>query len=124
MTVVTLRAWVVAVLALLAAGAGVSALSGGAASSSLLRLGFAAAVLSVYAAVAALVTTRRESRTPLRCAVWGGAVPLAVGVVTLLLVAARAGAVAGAVNASPWLLGVLAAVLLGPWLPAFRWPRR
>ena len=117
-----LRAWGFSVVALLVACAGLATLTSSSASTSLVRLAVAASVLSVYAAMAALLMTKRSERTRLRCLVWGGTVPLAVGIATALLAGSAGGFGSGLLAVLPWLAGVLAAVLLGPWLPTLRLP--
>jgi len=117
-----LRAWGFSIVALIVACAGLATLTASSSSTSLIRLGVAAAVLSVYAATMALLMTRRSERTRLRSLVWGGAVPLAVGIATALLAGAAGGFASGLLALLPWLAGVLAAVLLGPWLPTLRLP--
>jgi hypothetical protein len=117
-----LRAWGFAVVALLVACAGLASLTASSTSTSLLRLGIAAAVLSVFAATVALLMTRRSERTRLRCLVWGGAVPLAVGIASAALAGSAGGFGYGVLALLPWLAGVVAAVLLGRWLPALRLP--
>jgi amino acid transporter len=117
-----LRAWGFSVVALVVACAGLATLTASSSSTSLVRLGVAASVLSVFAATMALLMTRRSERTRLRCLVWGGAVPLAVGIATALLAGSAGGLAAGLLALLPWLAGVLAAVLLGPWLPTLRLP--
>jgi hypothetical protein len=119
----TLRAWGLAVLALLAASAGMSVLTASSSSTSLVRMDIAAAVLSIYAAAIGLLLTERAARTRLRCLLWGGTVPVLVGLGTAALVAATAGAVAGLLALLPWLTGALAAWGLGPYLPELRLPR-
>lgn len=123
----TTRAWVAAAVALLAAGAGMSALSSGSPTTSPLTLGIAAGVLSGYAAATALVLTRRSDRTWRRCAWWGVTVPWLVGGVNAALVAEAAGAVPALLSAVPWLVGAAAVSALGPVLPSLglpRWLRR
>ena len=117
-----LRAWGFSLLALLVACAGLATLTASSSSTSLVRLAVAASVLSVYAATAALLMTQRSERTRFRCLVWGGAVPLAVGIATALLAGSAGGFGSGLFALLPWLAGVLAAVLLGPWLPTLRLP--
>ena len=117
-----LRAWGFSVVALLVACAGLATLTSSSSSTSLVRLAVAASVLSVYAATAALLMTKRSERTRLRCLVWGGTVPLAVGSATALLAGSAGGFGSGLLAVLPWLAGVLAAVLLGPWLPMLRLP--
>ena len=117
-----LRAWGFSVVALLVACAGLATLTSSSSSTSLVRLAVAASVLSVYAATAALLMTKRSERTRLRCLVWGGTVPLAVGIATALLAGSAGGFGSGLLAVLPWLAGVLAAVLLGPWLPTLRLP--
>ena len=110
-----LRAWGFSVVALLVACAGLATLTSSSSSTSLVRLAVAASVLSVYAAAAALLMTRRSERTRFRCLVWGGTVPIAVGIATALLAGSAGGFGSGLFALLPWLAGVLAAVLLGPW---------
>jgi hypothetical protein len=118
-----LRAWGFSAVALLVACAGLSTLTASSSSTSLVRMGVAASVLSIYSATVALLMTRRSERTRLRCLVWGGAVPFAVGIATGLLAGSAAGLGSGLLALLPWLAGVLAAVLLGPWLPSLRLPK-
>jgi hypothetical protein len=123
----TALCWAVAVMALIAAGAGVSSLAGGMSDTSIGRMALAAGVLSAYTAAAGLVVTRRTERTRLRCLLWGGTVPILVGLLNAALVTPRAGLLAGLVSALPWLAGALLMVALGPFLPAIRlpsWARR
>ena len=75
-----LRAWGFSLVALLAACAGLAAVSASASSTSTVRLSIAAAVLSVFAALVALLITPRDERTRLRSLLWGGLVPLVVGI--------------------------------------------
>ncbi len=117
-----LRAWGFSLVALLVACAGLASFTASSSSTSLGRLAVAAAVLSVFAAAVALIMTRQSERTRLRCLIWGGAVPLAVGIATALLAGSAGGLVAGLLALLPWLAGVLAAVVLGPWLPTLRLP--
>ena len=117
-----LRAWGFSVVALVVACAGLATLTAGSSSTSLVRLGVAASVLSVFAATMALLMTRRSERTRLRCLIWGGAVPLAVGIVTSVLAGSAGGFGYGILALLPWLVGLPAAVLLGQWLPALRLP--
>ncbi len=117
-----LRAWGLSVLALVTAGAGMAVLTASSSTTSLVRMGIAAAVLSVYAAAIGLLTTLRGDRTRWRCLLWGGAIPAVVGMVTGIVVAGAAGAAAGALAAVPWLVGTLVAWGAGPYLPGFRLP--
>jgi hypothetical protein len=119
----TLKAWGLAVLALLAASAGMSVLTASSSSTSLVRMDIAAAVLSTYAAAIGLLLTERAERTRLRCLLWGGTVPVLVGVGTAALVVATAGVGASLLALLPWLTGALAAWGLGPYLPELRLPR-
>ena len=119
---IALRAWGFSLVALLAACAGLAAVSASATSTSTVRLSIAAAVLSVFAALVALLITPREERTRLRSLLWGGLVPLVVGVGTGLLAGSAGGFVPGLKALLPWLAGVLAAGVLGPLLPAVRLP--
>jgi hypothetical protein len=119
----TLRAWGLSVLALLAASAGMSVLTASSSSTSLVRMDIAAAVLSIYAAAIGLLLTERAERSRLRCLLWGGTVPVLVGVGTAALVVATAGVGAGLLALLPWLTGALAAWGLGPYLPELRLPR-
>jgi uncharacterized membrane protein YfcA len=117
-----LRAWAFSIAALLVACAGLATLTASSSSTSLVRLAVAASVLSVFAATVALLMTKRSERTRLRCLVWGGAVPLAVGCGTAVLAGSAGGFGYGIVALLPWLVGLPAAVLLGRWLPALRLP--
>jgi hypothetical protein len=117
-----LRAWGFSLVALLVACAGLVSFTASSSSMSLGRLAVAAAVLSVFAATVALIMTKRSERTHFSCLVWGGAVPLAVGIATALLAGSAGGFVAGLLALLPWLAGVVAAVVLGPWLPTLRLP--
>lgn len=119
----TVRAWVVSLLALVVAGAGLFALASSSTTTSLLRMGVAAAVLGVFVSVAGVLVTPTEARTWLRCLVWG-ALPLVVGAGTALLVADQAGASAALVALLPWLAGPVVGTFLGPRLPALRLPAR
>jgi len=110
-------------LSLVAAGAGMSALTASSSTTSLVRMDVAAAVLSTYAAVIGLLLTKRAERTRMRCLLWGGTVPVLVGVGTAVLVVAIAGAGAGVLALLPWLTGALAAWGLGPYVPDLRLPR-
>jgi MFS family permease len=120
---IALRAWGFSLAALLAACAGLASVSSSAASTSMTRLSVAAAVLSVFAAVTALLVTPREERTRLLSLLWGGLVPLLVGIGTALLAGSTGGLVPGLLALLPWLAGVLVAGLAGPALPSFRLPR-
>jgi hypothetical protein len=115
-----LRAWGFSLVALVVACAGLATLTASSSSTSLVRLGIAASVLSTYTATMALLMTKRSERTRLRSLVWGGAVPLTVGIGTALLAGSAGGFAAGLLALLPWLAGVLAAALLGPWLPTLR----
>ena len=117
---IALRAWGFSLVALLAACAGLASVSSGAAGTSTVRLSVAAAVLSIFAALVALLITPREERTRLRSLLWGGLLPIVVGIVTGLLAGASGGAVPGLLALVPWLAGVLVAGLLGPMLPSVR----
>ncbi|GAA3707802.1 hypothetical protein GCM10022204_27240 [Microlunatus aurantiacus] len=112
-----LRAWLVGLVALGLAGAGVTSLAAGSAVTSLTRMAVAAGVLGAYTAVAALLVTPRDERTWIRCLWWGGLVPVLITVVTVVLVAGRAGPASAVVAALPWLVGALPVCLAGPWLP-------
>jgi hypothetical protein len=116
------RTWFLSLVALVAAGAGMAVLTTNGPTTSLTRMGFAAAVLSIYAAAIGLLTTRRSERTRLRCLVWGGGVPTLVGVGTGILVATVAGLTAGLLAALPWLVGTVFAWAAGPYLPGLRLP--
>ena len=118
----TVRAWVVALVALVAAAAGMSALTAGSSTTSQVRIAFAAAVLSAYAAAAALVATDRSERTVPRCLLWGPAVPTLVGLANVALVTAAADAARGVVSGLPWVLAALLVSALGPRLPSLRFP--
>jgi len=121
---IALRAWGFSLAALLAACAGLASVSSSAASTSMVRLNVAAAVLSGFAAVAALLVTPRAERTRLRSLFWGGTVPLLVGAGTAALAGSAGGLVPGLLALLPWLTGVLVAGLVGPVLPSFRLPWR
>jgi len=99
-----------------------STLAAGNVTTSMGRMAFAAAVLSTYASLAALIFTPRDLRSRLRCLLWGG-VPLVVGAGNAVLVAGPLGAVAGLLSALPWLAGPLLAYALGLALPQLRRPR-
>ena len=120
---IALRAWGFSLVALLAACAGLASVSSSAASTSMTRLSVAATVLSVFAAVAALLVTPRDERTRLLSLLWGGLVPLVIGIGTAVLVASSGGLLLGLLALLPWLAGVLVAGLAGPVLPSFRLPR-
>ena len=117
-----LRAWGFSVAALLAACAGLATITASTSSTSLVRLGLAASVLSVFTAAVALLMTKRSERTRLRSLVWGGAVPFAVGIGTALLAGSAGGFGYGILALLPWLVGLPAAVLLGRWLPTLPLP--
>jgi uncharacterized membrane protein YfcA len=119
---IALRAWGFSLVALLAACAGLAVVSSGAAGASAVRLSVAAAVLSIFAALVALLITPREERTRMRSLLWGGLLPLVVGIVTGLLAGASGGAGSGVLAMLPWLAGVLLAGLVGPMLPSLRLP--
>lgn len=120
---IALRAWGFSLVVLLAACAGLASVSSSAASTSMTRLSVAATVLSVLAAIAALLVTPRDERTRLLSLLWGGLVPLVIGIGTALLVASSGGLLRGLLALLPWLAGVLVAGLAGPVLPSFRLPR-
>ena len=112
-----LRAWLVGLVALGLAGAGVTSLAAGSAVTSLTRMSVAAGVLGAYTAVVGLLVTPRDERTWARCLWWGGLVPAVIAVVTVVLVWGRGGPATAALAGLPWLLGALPVCLLGPWLP-------
>lgn len=118
MSSIAVRAWLVALVGLALAGAGVTSLAAGSTVTSLTRMAIAAAVLSAYTALVALIVTPRAERTARRCLWWGGLVPGMVAIATAVLVAASSGLLRGLLYASPWLLGALVVCLAGPWLPA------
>lgn len=121
-----LRAWLVALVAVGLAGAGVTSLAAGSAVTSLTRMSVAAGVLAAYTALVALLVTPRDERTWVRCLAWGGLVPLLIAVVTAVLVTSRTGLAPGALAGLPWLVGALPVCLAGPWLPGLarlRWRR-
>jgi MFS family permease len=120
---IALRAWGFSLVALLAACAGLAVISSSAASTSMVRLGVAAAVLSGLSAAAGLLVTDREQRTRLRSLLWGGLVPLLVGIGTAVLAGSAGGPVLGLLALLPWLSGVVVAAVLGPVLPWVRLPR-
>ena len=119
---IAVRAWGFSVMALVAACAGLASVSSGAADTSTVRLSVAAAVLSIFAALVALLITPQEERTRLRSLLWGGLVPLLVGVATALVAGSSGGTVLGLLALLPWLAGVVVAGLLGPVLPSVRLP--
>ena len=112
------RAWLVALVAVSLAGAGVTSLAAGSAVTSLTRMAVAAGALGAYTAVAARGGTPRRARAWRRCLWWGGLVPLVIAVVTGVLVAGRVGPAAAVLAGLPWLVGALPVCLAGPWLPA------
>ncbi|HVK35603.1 MAG TPA: hypothetical protein VM428_08075 [Microlunatus sp.] len=112
------RAWLVGLVAVGLAGAGVTSLAAGSAVTSLTRMAVAAGALGAYTAVVALLVTPRTERTWRRCLWWGGLVPVVIAVVTMVLVAGRVGPGPAVLAGLPWLLGALPVCLLGPWLPA------
>ena len=112
------RAWLVALVAVSLAGAGVTSLAAGSAVTSLTRMAVAAGARGAYTAVAALLVTPRRERTWRRCLWWGGLVPLVIAVVTGVLVAGRVGPAAAVLAGLPWLVGALPVCLAGPWLQA------
>jgi hypothetical protein len=117
-----LRAWGFSAAALFVACAGLATLTASSSSTSLVRLSFAASVLSIFAATVALLMTHRSERTRLRCLIWGGSVPVGIGIATGLLAGSAGGFASGLLALLPWLAGVPAAVLLGPWLPSLQLP--
>lgn len=116
------RAWAVAAVGLLVATAGMTSLAISGSVTSATRMAVAAGILSGYTAVVGIVTTRRPNRTRLWCLLFGGVVPLVVGLVNLVLVSRTVGTAAGAFSALPWLVGPLLAYAVGPLLPALRFP--
>jgi hypothetical protein len=121
-----LAGWTAALLALIIAGAGMSATLSGSATTDPVRLSFAAILLSCYAALVGTVLTERTDRTWLRCLVWGGGIPILVAWLTMIVVAADAGPLAGTLAGAPWLAGPLLVALIGRRLPGFhpyRWVR-
>ena len=48
--------------------------------------------------------------------------PVAIGIATAMLAGSAGGFAPGLLALLPWLAGVAAAVLLGPWLPSLRLP--
>lgn len=118
--------WAAALVSLIIAGAGMSATLSGSATTEPVRLSFAAALLGCYAALVGVVVTERADRTRLRCVLWGGGIPILVGWLTAVVVAADAGPAAGLLAGAPWLAGPLLVALIGRRLPAFhpyRWLR-
>ena len=122
MTRQTVRAWLVAVVALFAAAAGMVSLIGGNSVVSTARMAAAAAVLAAYAAAVAIVFTNRAERTRLRCLIWGASVPVMVGMVNAVLVTAAAGPGRAAITTLPWVIGPLLVGFFGPSLPGVRLP--
>ena len=112
------RAWLVALVAVALAGAGVTSLAAGSAVTSLPRMSVAAGALAAYTAVVALLVTPRRERTWRRCLWWGGLVPLVIAIVTVVLVASRVGLAPAILAGLPWLVGSLPVCLAGRWLPA------
>lgn len=119
----TLRVWSLSSLALIAASAGMSAVTASSSTISLVRMAIAAAVLSIYTAFIALLLTDPTQRSRLRCLIWGGAVPVAVGIGTAALAGSSSDLIGGLIALLPWLSGALAAWGLGPYLPVLRLPR-
>ncbi len=113
-----LRAWLVGLVAVGLAGAGVTSLAAGSAVTSLTRMSLAAGVLAAYTALVALLVTARDERSWARCLAWGGLVPLLIAVITAVLVAGAEGWAPALLAAVPWLVGALPVCLAGPWLPA------
>lgn len=118
----TARAWGLAVLALLAAAAGMVSLIAGNSVVSTPRMAVAAGVLAAYAAAVAIVVTDRAERTRLRCLAWGATVPVLVGLANALLVIGPAGVGRAVLSAVPWLVGSLLVSAFGPALPGIRLP--
>lgn len=118
--------WAAALLALIIAGAGMSATLSGSATTDPIRLSFAAIVLSCYAALVGVVVTERADRTRLRCLIWGGGIPILVAWLTTIVVMIDAGPATGIIAGAPWLVGPLLVALIGRRLPGFhpyRWVR-
>ncbi|QDP96624.1 hypothetical protein FOE78_12510 [Microlunatus elymi] len=118
------RCWpfVVGLLGVIIAGAGLDrALAGGSAASA--QFGIAAAVLSVYTTAICLLATDRDDRTLPATLVWGGALPIVIGLATVLIVIMNTHAVSALLTGLPWLLGPLLSVPLSRVLPDFlRYP--
>ncbi len=112
------RAWLVGLVAVGLAGAGVTSLAAGSAVTSLGRMSVAAGALAAYTAAAALLVTPKRERTWQRCLWWGGLVPAVIAIVTTVLVASPVGLPAAVLSGLPWLVGALPVCLAGPWLPA------
>lgn len=120
MIATTLRAWLTSLVILLVAAGGLFAVSATSTTTSLPRMAVAAGVLSALAAVAGLVVTPPEQRLARHRVLWGGAVPLACGLGTAVVVGLDAGGVPGIVAGLPWLLGAALAGLVGGRLPDLR----
>lgn len=118
MRAVAIRAWLVAIVALALAGAGITSLAAGSTVTSLSRMAVAGGVLAAYTATVALLVTPRAERTLARCLWWGGLVPGVVAVVTTVLVTSQAGFAPGVVSGLPWLVGAVPVCALGRHLPA------
>ena len=109
--------WAAALLALIIAGAGMSATLSGSATTDPVRLSFAAVLLSGYASLVGIVLTERADRTRLRCLIWGGGIPILVAWLTMIVVAADAGPLPGIIAGAPWLAGPVLVALIGRRLP-------
>lgn len=121
-----LLGWAASLIALIIAGAGMSATLSGSATTDSVRLSFAAMVLGCYAAVVGVIATERADRTRLGCLLWGGGIPILVGWLTTIVVTLDGGVAAGLLAGSPWLVGPLLVILIGRRLPGFhpyRWIR-
>jgi hypothetical protein len=118
----TVRAGLSAAVGLVIATAGMSSIASGASPTSPLRISVAAGILSVYASLVAIMVTDRGLRTRPSCLLWGGLVPLLVGVANVVLVALSSGLVTGLISGVPWLAGPLLVTAVGPRLPAVRRP--
>lgn len=116
----TLRAWATSLVALLVASAGLFAVSAASTTTSVARMAVAAAVLSALATAAALLVTDPDERSVGRRVLWGGAVPLVVGLATVLVVAAAAGLGAALLAGLPWVLGTALICTVGGRLPDLR----
>ncbi|MGI3784048.1 MAG: hypothetical protein ACRYG2_25070 [Janthinobacterium lividum] len=111
----------VSALVLLVGGSGLFAVTSSTASTSLVRMGFAAGLLALFAAAAAVVVVPASMRTPVRRWSWSLAVPVLVAVATAVLVGIRAGIVPGLLAGAPWLLGALVGALSSSLLPDLSW---
>ena len=109
--------WGTAALTLLLGGAGLFAVTSSGTTTSLTRMGLAAAVLALLTAVVAVAVVPAAGRSAGRR--WSAAlgVPVLVGAATAALVWRTAGGADGLLAAVPWLCGAVLGGALGPFLP-------